>query len=142
MIYFLNLITSHDDRPDDIVIQWNLLSLLLVNPENLLWSTCLLLVFVLNIICWVNYQFPGMILQCFLSSPDLKGHVSFCHHFSSIVCPQFSLIFSSETTGPILTKLWWDDPFQNCIRGYNRPSNMAVITKTKKGEGFQKNHLL
>jgi hypothetical protein len=30
------------------------------------------------------------------------------------------LIFSSETTGPIATKLWWNGPwmapFQNCVR--------------------------
>jgi hypothetical protein len=35
--------------------------------------------------------------------------VSYCHHFSSIVHPStfHILIFSSETTGPIATKLWW-----------------------------------
>jgi hypothetical protein len=32
----------------------------------------------------------------------------------------FYSIFSSETTGPIAAKLWWNDPwvapFQNCVR--------------------------
>jgi hypothetical protein len=33
---------------------------------------------------------------------------------------QSETIFSSETTGPIATKLWWNGPwmapFQNCVR--------------------------
>ena len=47
------------------------------------------------------------------------GQVSYCHHFSSVVRPStfHILIFSSETTGPIATKLWWNGPwmvpFQN-----------------------------
>ena len=50
------------------------------------------------------------------------GHVSYCYHFSSVVRPStfHILIFSSETTGPIATKLWWNGPwmapFQNCVR--------------------------
>ena len=41
------------------------------------------------------------------------GHVSYCHHFSSVVRPStfHILIFSSETTGPIATKLWWNGPW-------------------------------
>ena len=41
---------------------------------------------------------------------------------SSVVRPStfHILIFSSETTGPIATKLWWNGPwmapFQNCVR--------------------------
>jgi hypothetical protein len=36
--------------------------------------------------------------------------VSYCHHFSSVVRPStfHILIFSSETTGPIATKPWWN----------------------------------
>jgi hypothetical protein len=39
--------------------------------------------------------------------------VSYCHHFSSVVRPStfHILIFSSETTGPIATKLWWNGPW-------------------------------
>ena len=35
------------------------------------------------------------------------GHVSYCHHFSSVVRPStfHILIFSSENTGPIATKI-------------------------------------
>jgi hypothetical protein len=46
-------------------------------------------------------------------------------------------IFSSETTWPIKTKLWWNDPwvipFQNCVRQTRPPTNMAAVTKNKKG---------
>ena len=36
------------------------------------------------------------------SSPDPKGHVSYCHHWSSVRPLTFHiLINSSETTGPI-----------------------------------------
>jgi hypothetical protein len=49
------------------------------------------------------------------SSPDPKGHVSYCHHWASVVChPSVRpltfhiLINSSEATGPIWTKLWWN----------------------------------
>ena len=59
------------------------------------------------------------------SSPGLKGHVSFSHHLASA----YILIFSSETAWPISTKLCWNGPlmvpFQNCIRGFDRPSNMV-----------------
>ena len=51
---------------------------------------------------------------CFFSSPGLKGHVSFSHHFASVsrlsVRPSsvhnYRKILSSETAQPILTKLW------------------------------------
>ena len=91
------------------------------------------------------------------SSPCLKGHVSFCHHLASVVCPSVVvrrrpssvvrrpstidiLIFSSETTGPIWTKLWWDGPwmvpFQNCIRHPDRQSKMAAVTKNRTKGGW------
>jgi hypothetical protein len=39
-----------------------------------------------------------------------KGHVSYCHQVSSVVVSLafHILIFSSETTRPIATKLWWN----------------------------------
>jgi hypothetical protein len=46
----------------------------------------------------------------------------FVRHLSSVVRPStfHILIFSSETTGPIATKLWWNGPwmapFQNCVQ--------------------------
>ena len=66
------------------------------------------------------------------------SHVSYCHHFSSIVRPStfHILIFSSESTGPIATKLWWNDPwmapFQNCVR---LPTKMATKLKIEKKRG-------
>ena len=41
------------------------------------------------------------------SSPDPKGHVRYCHHLASVVRPLtfHILIYSSETTGPNVTKL-------------------------------------
>ena len=48
-------------------------------------------------------------MQTFIfSSPDPKGHVSFCHHEASVVRRPLTfhiLIFSSETAGPNGTKL-------------------------------------
>jgi hypothetical protein len=43
----------------------------------------------------------------FFSSPDPKGHVRYCHHLASVVRPLtfHILIYSSETTGPNVTKL-------------------------------------
>ena len=46
------------------------------------------------------------------------------------------LMFSSETTGPIATKLWWNGPwgasFQNCVRWCRLPTKMAVKLKIEK----------
>jgi hypothetical protein len=48
--------------------------------------------------------------------------------FSSVVCSStfHILIFSSETTGPIATKLWWSGPwmapFQNCVQNVCMPN--------------------
>jgi hypothetical protein len=49
-----------------------------------------------------------------LSDTILKGTHPAWHHFSSVVRPStfHILIFSSETTGPIATKLWWNGPFK------------------------------
>ena len=50
------------------------------------------------------------------------------------------LIFSSETTGPIATKLWWNDPwmapFQNCVRWSRLPTKMAAKLKIEKRGDF------
>jgi hypothetical protein len=46
-------------------------------------------------------------ISSFFSSPDPKGHVRYCHHLASVVCPLtfHILIYSSETNGPNGTKL-------------------------------------
>ena len=51
-------------------------------------------------------------------------------------------IFSSDTTWPLETKLWWNGPwvipFQNCVRQSRPPTNMVAVTKNKKGDEIQK----
>ena len=46
------------------------------------------------------------------------------------------LINSSETTGPIWTKLWWNGPwmapFQNCVRRSRLPTKMAAKLNIEK----------
>jgi hypothetical protein len=46
------------------------------------------------------------------------------------------LINSSEATGPIWTKLWWNGPlmvpFQNCVRWFRLPNKMAAKLKIEK----------
>jgi hypothetical protein len=53
-----------------------------------------------NLLNWekLNFVFLQII---FVSSPDPKCHVNYCHHFVSASCPLLAfhiLIFSSETT--------------------------------------------
>ena len=69
--------------------------------------------------------------------------LSYCHHhFSSVVrlSTFHILIFSSETTGPIATKLWWNGPwmasFQNCVRWSRLPTKMAAKLKNRKKGGW------
>ena len=48
---------------------------------------------------------------------------------------QLLKIFSSETTWPLKTKLWWNGSFWNCVRQSRHPTNMVTVTKSKK-EGW------
>ena len=107
---------------------------------NITWSTGSLRHILGNIAWW-----PWCSI---FSSPGL-GHVSYCHHFSSFVRPStfHILIFSSETTEPISTKLCWNDPwvapFQNCVRWSWLPTKMATKLKIeKRGWNLKKNLLL
>jgi hypothetical protein len=75
----------------------------------------------------------------FLLAHLALGQVSYCHHFSYVVCRPSTfhiLIFSSETTGPIVTKLWWNGPwmapFQNCVRWSRLPTKMVTNLKIEK----------
>ena len=79
----------------------------------------------------------------FISSPGL--------YFSSVSVIRPStfhiLIFSSETTGPIATKLLWNDPwkapFQNCVRWSRLPTKMdAKLKIEKRGMKLKQNLLL
>jgi hypothetical protein len=79
----------------------------------------------------------------FFSSPDPKGHVGFCHHFASVVRrPQLLKIFSSETTWPLKTTLWWNGPwvipFQNCVRQSDLQPTWSLLLKIKKGDEILK----
>jgi hypothetical protein len=72
-----------------------------------------------------------------------KGHVSFCHHLASVVRLSVrtseTLIFSSETTGPIAAKLCWNGIcmalFQNCVRWSRLPTKMAAKLRIEKRGG-------
>ena len=91
-------------------------------------------------------------VECTLfSSPGLNELLSslFVRCPSSVVCRPSSvvrrstfhiLIFSSETTGPIATKLWWNGPwmapFQNCVRWSRLPTKMAAKLKIEKWGGW------
>jgi hypothetical protein len=68
---------------------------------------------------------------------------SLARHWSSVVCrPSVRqltfhiLINSSEATGPIWTKLWWNGPwmapFQNCVWWSWLPTKMAAKLKIEK----------
>jgi len=56
------------------------------------------------------------------------------------------LIFSSESTGPIPTKLWWNGPwmalFQKCVRWSRLPTNMVTKLKIEKTGEWNFNCLL
>ena len=63
--------------------------------------------------------------------------LSYCHHWASVRPLTFHiLINSSETTGPIWTKLWWNGPwmapFQNCVRWSWLPTKMATKLKIEE----------
>ena len=59
----------------------------------------------------------------------------FVRRLSSVVRPStfHIIILSSETTGPIGTKLWWNGQwmasFQNCVRWSRLPTKMATKLK-------------
>ena len=80
----------------------------------------------------------GLLTRLIISSPDPKGHVSYCHHWASVVHPLtfHILINSSEATRPIWTKLWWNGPwmapFQICVRWSRLPTKMAAKLKIEK----------
>ena len=79
--------------------------------------------------------------------PTFLAHLAFRPYellLSLIVHPStfHILIFSSETTGPIATKHWWNGPWvassQNCVRWSRLPTKMAVKLKIqKRGDEFK-----
>ena len=71
--------------------------------------------------------------------------IAITFRLSSFVSPStfHILIFSSETTEPIATKLWWNGPwvtpFQNYVRWFRLPTKMATKLKIeKRGMKFKK----
>jgi hypothetical protein len=89
-------------------------------------------------LCLWTHSVSWMIIEwSLISSPDPKGHVSYCHHWASVrPLTVHILINSSEATGPIWTKLWWNGPwmapFQNCVRWSRLPAKMATKLKIEK----------
>ena len=92
-----------------------------------------------------QYSKTSFINSIFSSLADPKGHVSYCHHWASVVRPLsfHILINSSEATGPIWTKLWWNSPWmvplQNCVRWSRLPTKMAAKLKIEKKGGWNFN---
>jgi hypothetical protein len=72
-------------------------------------------------------------------SPDSKGHMSYCHHWASVVRPSLTfhiLINSSDAIGPIWTKLWWNGPWMTPFQIYvwwsRLPTKMTAKLKIEK----------
>jgi hypothetical protein len=90
---------------------------------------------------------PKPILYTVFSSDiglQFLAHLAFrpCELLSSLFVRPSTfhiLIFSSETSGPIATKLWWNGPwmapFQNCVRWSRLPTKMAAKLKIEKRGG-------
>ena len=96
-----------------------------------------ILIFLLKPLCKLGKNVTFQYFKVFISSPDPKGQVSYCHHWASVRPLTFHiLINSSETTGPIWTKLWWNGPwmapFQNCVWWSWLPTKMAAKLKIEK----------
>jgi hypothetical protein len=69
----------------------------------------------------------------FFSSPGPKGHVSFCHHFASVVVHVCKLYILSSSLkplnrfGPNLAEMFiWEVLYQICYFGADQKSNMAA----------------
>jgi hypothetical protein len=81
-----------------------------------------------------------LFLVSIFSSPDpwVRWAIVTTERPSSVVRPLtfHILINSSETTGPIWTKLWWNGPwmapFQKCVRWSRLPTKMAAKLKIEK----------
>ena len=96
---------------------------------NITWSTGSLRHILGNIAWWPLcsiFSSPGfglceLLPSLFVLRPSSTFHI---------------LIFSSETTGPIATKLSWNAPwmapFQNCVRWSRLPTKMAAKLKIEK----------
>jgi hypothetical protein len=68
-----------------------------------------------------------------------KGHVSYCHHWASVVRPLtfHILINSSEATGSIWTKLWWNGPWMKEMKS-NYLSFCEYLTKIPPPPTFRR----
>ena len=78
-----------------------------------------------------------------ITPPFSLAHLTQSTLGRSSVRTQLLKIFSSETTWPLETKLWWNGPwvipFQNCVRQSRSPTNIVAVTKNKKGGWNSKN---
>jgi hypothetical protein len=85
-----------------------------------------------------NYPCFSFLAHLTQGSGELLSPLSVCRLSSSSVRPLtfHILINSSEATGPIWTKLWWNGPwmapFQICVRWSRLPTKMAAKLKIEK----------
>jgi len=96
----------------------------------------------LNRLVWTTVSGQNCSSLQFLAhlTQRVRWAIAITFRLSSVVRPStfHILIFSSETTGPIATKLWWNGPwmapFQNCIRWSWLQTKMAAKLKIEKRE--------
>ena len=68
-----------------------------------------------------------IIPECVISSHDLKGDESSCHHLASTCLSTiYNLIFSSETNGTILTNFYRDVQWMVRCKNYVFLSNLKL----------------
>jgi hypothetical protein len=64
--------------------------------------------------------------------------MSYCHHFLSVVRPStFHILISSETTGPIATKLWWNGPLPKLCPVIPTSNQEGCQAKNRKKGGMK-----
>jgi hypothetical protein len=103
-------------------------------PSYLTINSCfvfvllLLLILYLLILDFIHWVRLGQVSYL---SPLSVRHLSSVHPLTFHI-----VINSSEATGPIWTKLWWNSPwmapFQNCVRWPRLPTKMATKLKIEK----------
>ena len=119
----------HNNMMHNIPILFN------ISPSILL-SSCLLILKwhlqSLKHLCKLHFVFIS-------TDPWVRWAIVTTERLSSVVHRPLTfhiLINSSEATGPIWTKLWWNGPwmapFQNCVRWSRLPTKMAAKLKIEK----------
>ena len=117
--------------------------------QEKIWIIIPLSVYI-NMICawsWISLQTRKTSVLLFIHSflaHLAKGHVSFCHHVSSVVSPWSSSVVSFSHFNLLLRnhwvnldQIWWNGPwmapFQNCVR-WSRLPFIWPLKIEKKGD--------